>query len=133
MINKKNRRNRFSGFMAIGLSIVLFMGMLQATGTTSVSYVAAAETTAQLTPGFTHVNVREAPNLTGRVLTQINGGQALVILDQPDSQWYHVRFTQNGQEYIGYVSAQFVSVNYSDDGDFEAYMAAQGFPESYKP
>ncbi len=133
MINKKNRRNRFSGFMAIALSIVLFMGMLQATGTTSVSYVAAAETTAQLTPGFTHVNVREAPNLTGRVLTQINGGQALVILDQPDSQWYHVRFTQNGQEYIGYVSAQFVSVNYSDDGDFEAYMAAQGFPESYKP
>ena len=115
MINKKNRRNRFSGFMAIGLSIVLFMGMLQATGTTSVSYVAAAETTAQVTPGTTNLNVREAPNLTGRILTKVQGGQALVILDQPDSQWYHVRFTQNGQEYTGYVSAEYVTVNYSDE------------------
>lgn len=134
MINKKNKRKRFSGFAAIGLSIILLLGMLQATGTVPVSYVAAAETTAQVSSKVTTtLNVREAPNLTGRVLTQVRAGQALVILDQPDSQWYHVRFTKDGQEYTGYVSAEYVTVNYTDDGDFEAYLAAQGFPESYKP
>lgn len=35
----------------------------------------------------------------------------------------------------GYASADYITINarYDTDGDFEAYLTAQGFPESYKP
>ena len=49
--------------------------------------------------------------------------------------WYQIRFTgSSGQTSTGYVLSTYVRfpVAYSHDGDFEAQLNAQGFPESYK-
>ena len=49
--------------------------------------------------------------------------------------WYQIRFTgAGGQTTTGYVLGTYVSfpTAYSHDGDFEASLNAQGFPESYK-
>ncbi len=48
--------------------------------------------------------------------------------------WYHVTFTQNSVSYEGYCHPDYLSVtSATDDSDFEAYLTAQNFPESYKP
>lgn len=94
-----------------------------------------AEQTAQITPGVMNVNVRQQPTTSSTSITKVHGGQTLIILDQPNQEWYHVRFQKDGKEYTGYVYAQYVSISDggSSDTDFEAYLTGQGFPESYKP
>lgn len=124
--------------VTIFLSVLMLMNLIQMSHIVLFSYCASAEQTAQVTLGVTDLNVRQQPSASSQVLTQIQGGQALTILDQPNSSWYHVTFTKNGTTYTGYVSADYVTVTdssaeYSSDADFEAYLTAQGFPESYKP
>lgn len=127
--------------LAISLCLVLTWNLLQATGFIQDFYTVMAATTAQITPGMTNVNVRQGPSTSDRILTKVQGGQALTVLDQPNSQWYHVQFTQGGTAYTGYVHADYVSIintgtpdpGPSGDSDFESYLSAQGFPETYKP
>lgn len=127
--------------LAISLCLVLTWNLLQTTGFIQDFYTVMAATTAQITPGMTNVNVRQGPSTLDRILTKVQGGQALTVLDQPNSQWYHVQFTQGGTAYTGYVHADYVSIintgtpdpGPSGDSDFESYLSAQGFPETYKP
>lgn len=127
--------------LAISLCLILTWNLLQATGFIQDFYTVMAATTAQITPGMTNVNVRQGPSTSDRILTKVQGGQALTVLDQPNSQWYHVQFTQGGTAYTGYVHADYVSIintgtpdpGPSGDADFESYLSAQGFPETYKP
>lgn len=127
--------------LAISLCLVLTWNLLQTTGFIQDFYTVMAATTAQITPGMTNVNVRQGPSTSDRILTKVQGGQALTVLDQPNSQWYHVQFTQGGTAYTGYVHADYVSIintgtpdpGPSGDSDFESYLTAQGFPETYKP
>lgn len=133
---KQDRR-----ILAISLCLVLTWNLLQTTGFIQDFYTVMAATTAQITPGMTNVNVRQGPSTSDRILTKVQGGQALTVLDQPNSQWYHVQFTQGGTAYTGYVHADYVSIintgtpdpGSSGDSDFESYLSAQGFPETYKP
>lgn len=124
--------------ITIFLSIILLMNLIQISDTVTFFYHTSAEQTAQVTPGTTNLNVRQQPSVLSKSLVKIQGGQALTILDQPNANWYHVTFTLNGTSYTGYVSADYVTIantggGYSSDADFEAYLTAQGFPESYKP
>lgn len=138
----KKRENVGTKLLAMGLSVLLAINMFHGTGILETEYTVMAETIAQVTPGVTNLNVRQEPNTNSTILTKISGGQELTILDQPDTNWYHVTFTKSGttDSYTGYVSAEFVTVTNTGggsqapaDGDFEAYLTAQGFPESYKP
>lgn len=122
--------------ISIGLSVILTLGLLQSINFNREAVV-MAETTAQITPGMTNVNVRKSASTTSAVLTQVNGGQPLTILDQPNSSWYHVTFSKSNTTYTGYVHADYVSITTAgnpgnSDADFEAYLTAQGFPDSYK-
>ncbi len=49
--------------------------------------------------------------------------------------WYKISVETNPSLEGGYVAAKFITplVVYTPDADFEAYLTAQGFPESYKP
>lgn len=133
-------RKRMKKGIAVLLAIVFVMNLLQITGAIEGRHETWAEVLAQLTPGMTNVNVRQQPNTSSTVLTQIQGGQPLTILDQPNDSWYHVTFVKVGTEttYTGYVHVDYVTVLDAGGGgmtdtDFEAYLTAQGFPESYKP
>lgn len=118
--------------ISIGLSILLTIGLFHILDISNETIV-MAETTAQITSGATGVNVRKSATTASAVLTQVNGGQPLTILDQPNSSWYHVTFTKSNTTYTGYVHADYVSITNTLDQEFEAYLTTQGFPESYKP
>lgn len=140
----KRKGKRVGKLIAIGLSVLLTMGMFQVTGVYEKTYTVMAEMIAQVTQGVTDLNVRQLPSTDSTIITRIHGGQTLTVLDQPSADWYHVTFTKtDGNTYTGYVSSKYVTVidagtqnptsNPSGDSEFEAYLAVQGFPESYKP
>lgn len=127
---------------AFVMSVILTMSVIQTVASEQQTNQVMAETTAQITVGCTNVNVRQSPTTSSPSITKLNGGHALVILDQPNGEWYHVSFTKDGSSYTGYVYADYVTVlsappaapgGSGSDADFEAYLTAQGFPESYKP
>ena len=86
----------------------------------------------------TYVNVRNGSGTyTTTVIGQLTSGDSVVInYDEKDVDgdlWYNVTCQAKG--ITGYVFNKYVSisVDYTYDGDFESYLNAQGFPESYKP
>ncbi|MBE5946424.1 MAG: beta-N-acetylglucosaminidase [Lachnospiraceae bacterium] len=113
-----------------------------------------AATTGKIKDNASYVYFRETPggnpikDNNGNVIF-LHGGNELTILDTTNSAWYQVSLTYNGIGYTGYVSSQYVVINEtqpeeqpsvqpetpatpSGDTDFEAKLAAEGFPESYK-
>ena len=87
----------------------------------------------------TNVNVRSGPGTTNSVVTRLTQGAAVTVIGEASASdgalWYQVRFTgSGGAETTGYVSSAYIKfpVSYTSDADFEAYLTAQGFPESYK-
>lgn len=93
------------------------------------------------------VNVRVGPGTTFDKLTTVNGDklqlnynhEVSIVGEETASNgsvWYQVSFYFGGNTYTGYVISDYVRVNsdvtYTVDVDFEAYLDAQGFPESYK-
>ena len=78
--------------------------------------------------------VRASASTSAEVLDKLVNGDVVTILDTKEAggiTWYKVT-TQNGK--TGYSSAQYIriDVNYQTDEEFEAYLTAQKFPESYK-
>lgn len=71
---------------------------------------------------------------------QLNTNQEVTILGSANasdgSMWYNVSFYYGGTVYTGFVHSQYVTVSnkiqYVEDEDFEKYLNAQGFPDSYK-
>lgn len=72
------------------------------------------------------------------VLTRLYTGDKVTVLgeknDKDGDMWYNVQ-TKDGK-YKGYMYSQWVriieEIEYKPDADFEAYLTAQKFPESYK-
>lgn len=71
---------------------------------------------------------------------QLNTNHEVTILGSANasdgSLWYQISFYYGGTTYTGYIHSEFVNlinnVDYVEDADFEAYLNAQGFPDSYK-
>ena len=84
------------------------------------------------------LNVRNGVGTSGtKILGTLAAGVTVTITGEANandgSLWYKINY--NGS--AGYVSAKYVSdvqdkIDYAEDTDFEAYLEAQGFPESYK-
>ena len=86
--------------------------------------------------GTVHVDdslrVRSGPG-TGypRIGSLYNGDVVTILETSADGKWYKI----TKDNLTGYASTEYITINirYETDGDFEAYLTAQGFPESYKP
>ena len=83
----------------------------------------------------TNVNVRAAASTSSQLVTSLGNNSAVSILGQTTGSdgkvWYQI--SVGGVS--GYVRSDLVStqsVAYTTDANFEAYLAQQGFPESYK-
>ena len=93
----------------------------------------------------TYVNVRTGAGTSYSKLTyngnnvQLNVGHSVRIIGESNASdgalWYKIKFTYSGTELTGFMHSAYVDVNtisYVTDGEFEKYLASQGFPESYK-
>ena len=83
-------------------------------------------------PGY-GVNVRTGPGTNNSIVTTLDRGDSITIIGEgtaSDGLWYNITYSGGS----GWVRSDFViiDVNYEPDGDFEAYLDEQGFPESYK-
>ncbi len=87
--------------------------------------------------------VRSAPGTGNKEVGGLNTGERVklfelvTIKDESYPKWYKIQSVSN-PSIQGYVAADFVKedppkVEYKPDDDFEDYLTAQGFPESYKP
>jgi beta-N-acetylglucosaminidase len=84
------------------------------------------------TPGYV-VNMRSNAGTDNPIVCTLERGDRVTIIGEDtasDGLWYNI--TYSGK--TGWVRHDFVivDVNYVPDGDFEAYLDEQGFPESYK-
>jgi len=76
----------------------------------------------------TRIQLFTGNNVT--IINEVTGTDGMV--------WYNISFTYSGTSYTGYIRSDFVTIStnspgYTYNGDFEAYLTSQGFPESYKP
>ncbi len=81
------------------------------TGTNSGSTthtITGASVTADL------LRLREQPNSSANVVTNLPKGTTLTVLEATDSTWTKVQ-TSSGQ--VGYVCTQYIKIHYSDDSD----------------
>lgn len=100
--------------------------------------IAYGYTERQATVGATSLNVRSAAGTDNSVVAKLSYGAAVTVAnetkDASGTTWYQIRFTTGSGTKEGYVSAEYIKfpVSYTTDASFEAYLTAQGFPESYK-
>lgn len=91
---------------------------------------AQAETLGIVTTVNDPLNVRTGPGTSYPPAGTIPKGATVTLLDTSNSEWYQVRYG----DLQGYASSAYIQIlSVGNDGDFEAHMTAQGFPESYKP
>lgn len=98
----------------------------------------AAETREGMVTGDA-VAVRNDAGTSGTtVLTRLNSGTYVTVLgtknDGDGDLWYHIQ--TKDKQYTGYMYSTWIKIiekiEYTPDTDFEAYLTAQKFPESYK-
>ena len=83
----------------------------------------------------TNVNVRSTAGTDGAVVTSLGNNTQVSVIGQTTGSdgntWCQISFSGG----TGYVRSDFVQaqVSYTNDGNFEATLSQQGFPESYKP
>lgn len=140
---KKMQKKRLVSFI---MSVIISLtGALYYYGNTYEVLVLAAT---QAIVNDNNVNVRVAPGTGNSVLTdkqgnriQLSTGHSVTIEDKQivadGAEWYKIQFNYNGENYTGYMHSSFININnpnndVNQDTDFEAYLDAQGFPESYK-
>ncbi len=103
------------------------------------SYQAYAYTEKSATVNASSLNVRSGAGTGFASVGKLTQGTSITVIGETAGTdgklWYQIRFTgSGGQTSTGYVLSTYVRfpVAYSHDGDFEAQLSAQGFPESYK-
>ncbi len=83
------------------------------------------------------LNVRSGPGTTYTILGTVHSGDVVRIVGEANASdgkvWYQINFNDGK----GYVSSSYITnvrdvIEYTPDADFEAYLDAQGFPDSYK-
>ena len=87
------------------------------------------------TTAYDGLNVRKGPGTGYERLTTLPGGTSVTITgsakDSGGKVWYKYQYSASQD---GYMCSDYVTVKtVTSDSQFEAYMTAQGFPESYKP
>ena len=80
------------------------------------------------------LRIRSGPGTSYSILGELDHGTQLKIYSETSVSgivWYQVTCKLDGEELSGYVSSEYVVVP-AEDGDFDSYLDAQNFPESYK-
>lgn len=131
------RKYRKARKMAALLASVLVIDSLVGYISPRIESMAYMERSA--TVNASSLNVRSGPGTTYSIVTKLTSGAAVTVIDEKTASdgalWYQIRFNgSGGAQLTGYVSKSYLKfpVSYTSDGDFEAQLNAEGFPESYK-
>lgn len=129
-------RNNKRGAAVLLAMLLMIQGCLGYLWPSMESY---AYTARSATVNASSLNVRSGPGTSYSIVGKLSQGTAVMVLDETKASdgatWYQIRFSgSNGVETTGYALHSYIKfpVNYSTSADFEANLAAQGFPESYK-
>lgn len=128
MIARSRERRKFFGGLAL-LAVICCIFLMSAQFAFAAGQTGTVATTA--------LNIRSGPGTSYRSMGLLSINKEINILDtvtgNDGKTWYYMEY--NGIN--GYVAAEFIVVSsheeYETDAKFEAYLDAQGFPESYKP
>lgn len=100
---------------------------------------AYAYTERSATVNATSLNVRSGPGTTYSIVTKLTNGASVSVTDEKNGSdgalWYQIRVSNSaGQKVTGYVTKSYLKFpsTYTQDGNFESQLTAEGFPESYK-
>lgn len=85
----------------------------------------------------TYLNVRSGASTSASIIGRLYNDDTVTILGT-NGNFYKVTYvSEEGTTITGYASTSYIKIiqtaEYEPDEDFEAYLTAQGFPESYKP
>ena len=119
---------------SIGTALLSLCLLLTPTGTALNALPSAYAAQAAVIRG-TNVNVRASASTSSQLVTSLGNNTAVSILNQTTGSDGKVWYQISAGGVTGYVRSDLVStqsVAYTTDANFEAYLAQQGFPESYK-
>lgn len=142
-INQLRRKIRKT--ICFGCALLMFVPMAAECPGLSTQEVYAATQAGKVNGDLVNVRVGAGTsndylrNADGNKI-QLNTNQEVTILGSANasdgSLWYQISFYYGGTTYTGYIHSEFVNVinnvTYEEDADFESYLNAQGFPDSYK-
>ncbi len=120
--------------LSVGTALLSLCLLLTPAGTALNALPSAYAAQAAVIRG-TNVNVRASASTSSQLLTSLGNNTAVSILNQTTGSDGKVWYQISAGGVTGYVRSDLVStqsVAYSTDANFEAYLAQQGFPESYK-
>ena len=99
----------------------IFAGVGNPTATVTASFGSASASClvrcqpARLTGSVTNaelgLNVRSGPGTSSAVIGSLKNGTRVVVMDGETEGWYQILFVHNGQAAIGYVSADYLTLN----------------------
>ena len=137
---EKNYRNVAKKITAVVLMMVIII-------CTQFGYTGAIKAKADddiIATGYvnydvTDLRIRTAP-VNGSIITKVNGGFKFDIYEEVSTSatysWYNIGFYLDGEYTRGYITSQYTTKDkksdYKPDNNFEDYLTAQDFPESYK-
>lgn len=126
------RRKRWKKGIAVFLAWILgFQMPFALPGLFGQAY---AYTERQAVTNASSLNVRSGPGTSYSRVTSLGKGTTVTVVNEvngsDNKRWYQIRFSGG----TGYVLGTYIRfpVTYNQDSGFEAYLTAQGFPESYK-
>lgn len=132
-MKKRSWKKGLAAVMGVMLSVQAPLGMI----TPALETYAYTEKSA--TVNASTLNVRSGPGTGYALVTKLSRNAAITVIGETTGSdgklWYQIRFSGSGGTVAtGYVLNVYISfpVAYSHDSDFEAYLNAQGFPDSYK-
>ncbi|MGO4996405.1 SH3 domain-containing protein [Oribacterium sp. Sow4_G1_1] len=119
---------------SVGTALLSLCLLLTPAGTALNALPSAYAAQAAVIRG-TNVNVRSSASTSSQLLTSLGNNTTVSILNQTTGSDGKVWYQISAGGVTGYVRSDLVStqsVAYTTDANFEAYLAQQGFPESYK-
>ncbi len=128
---KQNMPRRILALLLLALMLSgLAIPVLAVSG--SEGYVNTDEVHVRTGPGTGYASLR----FGGSTDILLYRGQYVKILStrksSDGSSWHQIVFTYNGYNKLGFMRSDFITY-LERDKDYDAYLTAQGFPDSYKP
>ena len=93
--------------------------------------------TINIQPVTETVKMREDAGSSYKIIAFVYNGEKIEVIGEKEDKsgvlWYQIHaWGSQGKVYTGYVRADYVDVDVPADAEYEKYLDAQGFPESYR-
>lgn len=136
---KEKRMNKWSWKKGLAAVMGMMLSVQAPLGVITPVLETYAYTERSATVNASSLNVRSGPGTGYSQVTKLSRNAAVTVIGETNGSdgklWYQIRFYgSGGAAATGYALSTYINfpVAYTHDSDFEAYLNAQGFPDSYK-